>query len=221
LRVRLEPQQAFAYRAGQFVTLLRGDGLSRAYSLASLPTESHLELHVRLLPQGQMSNWLAIPSTLRSLVRLRGPAGDCCYVPGNADQRLVLVAIGTGLAPLWGVLREALAARHRGRIELWHGARTPEALYLTDELSELSATHPNFDYHPCALEPGQTPSPVTLGHLDQLLLEAVPSFAERRVYLCGDAGFVQIIKRKVFLAGASLQQIHADAFVSSSPTTRI
>jgi hypothetical protein len=43
----------------------------------------------------------------------------------------------------------------------------------------------------------------------------VPSFADRRVYLCGDAGIVQLIKRQVFLAGASLQQIHADAFIGS------
>jgi NAD(P)H-flavin reductase len=217
LRILLEPQQAFAYRAGQFVTLLRDDGLARAYSLASLPAERGLELHVRLLPRGAMSNWLASDSALGSLVRLRGPSGDCCYVPGYPDQPLVLVGVGTGLAPLWGVVREALAAKHHGRIELWHGARTPEGLYLCDELTALAARHRNFSYHPCALEPGQTPSAVPLGLLDQLLLEAVPSFAERRVYLCGDAGIVQLIKRQVFLAGASLQQIHADAFVGSSP----
>ena len=215
LRIVLESQQAFVYRAGQFLTLLREDGLARAYSLASLPSESQLELHVRVLPQGAMSNWLASASAVGSRVRLRGPSGDCCYVPGNPGQPLVLVGVGTGLAPLWGVLREALAARHQGRIELWHAARTPEGLYLREELTALAATHCNFDYHPCALEPGPTPSAVTLGHLDQLLLKAVPSFAARRVYLCGDAGIVQLLKRAVFLAGASLQQIHADPFVGA------
>lgn len=215
LRVLLETSATFAYRAGQFVTLLREDGLARAYSLASLPVESRLELHVRILPRGAMSNWLAGDSACGSEVRLRGPSGDCCYVPGNPDQALVLAGVGTGLAPLWGVLREALAARHQGRIELWHGARTPEGLYLQEELAALAATHPNFSYHPCALEPGPAKASVSLGHLDQLLLAAVPSFAARRVYLCGDAGFVQAIKRRVFLAGASLPQIHADAFVGS------
>lgn len=215
LRVLLEPQGAFVYRAGQFVTLLREDGLARAYSLASLPEESRLELHVRILPRGAMSNWLAGDSACGRPVRLRGPSGDCCYVPGSPDQPLVLAGVGTGLAPLWGVVRDALAARHRGRIELWHGARTPEGLYLREELAALAATHPNFSYHPCALEPGQALGGVTMGHLDQLLLAAVPSFAARRVYLCGDAGLVQALKRQVFLAGASLPQIHADAFVGS------
>lgn len=215
LCVLLEPQQAFAYRAGQFLTLLREDGLARAYSLASLPGERHLELHVRVLPEGAMSTWLTTPAALGSVMRVRGPSGDCCYVPGNPDQSLVLAGVGTGLAPLWGVLREALAADHRGDIELWHGARTPQALYLTEELRTLSAAHPNFRYHPCALaSDGETEA--TLGALDELLVDAKLSFADSRVYLCGDAALVRKLKRKVFLAGASLQQIHADPFISSS-----
>jgi CDP-4-dehydro-6-deoxyglucose reductase, E3 len=216
LRVTLAPGRPFAYSAGQFLTLIREDGLARAYSLASLPTESQLELHVRVLHRGAMSGWLGSPAALGSSVRLRGPTGDCCYVPGAPEQSLVLAGVGTGLAPLWGVLRAALAAGHHGNIELWHGARTPDALYLTDELTRLSVKHPNVSYHACALE-SLGPSAVTLGPLDELLLNAIPSFAERRVYLCGDAALVRILKRKVFLAGASLQRIHADPFVSSSP----
>lgn len=214
LRVTLEPMQPFRYRAGQFLTLLREDGLARAYSLASLPTDKHLELHVRVVPQGKMSAWLESASAVGSSVRLRGPSGDCCYLPGYPTQSLVLVGVGTGLAPLWGILREALAANHQGGIELWHGGRTPESLYLSDELMALATAHRNFSYRACALE-SRGPSEVTVGHLDQLLLKAIPSFAGRRVYLCGDAGLVQLLKRKVFLAGASLQEIHADPFVSS------
>jgi len=212
LRVTLEPQQPFSYRAGQFLTLLREDGLARPYSLASLPTEKQLQLHVRVVPQGKMSTWLDSGNAVGSSVRLRGPAGDCCYLPGTPTQSLVLVAVGTGLAPLWGILREALAAKHEGGIELWHGGRTPEALYLSDELTALSALHPNFSYRRCALE-SRGPSHVPIGHLDKLLLEAIPSFAARRVYLCGDGGLVQLLKRKVFLAGAALQEIHADPFL--------
>jgi len=214
LRVRLEPQLPFAYRAGQFLTLLREDGLARAYSLASLPSERLLELHVRVIPGGQMSAWLGGASSVGSAVRLRGPSGECCYLPGLSQQTIVLVGIGTGLAPLWGVLRDALAAPHRGPIELWHGARTPDGLYLIDELTALQAAHRNFRYHAYALE-SRGPTDVALGRLDEVLLAASPSFAGRRVYLCGDAPLVQLLKRKVFLAGASLQEVHADPFVSA------
>jgi CDP-4-dehydro-6-deoxyglucose reductase, E3 len=219
IRVRLAPQGAFTYRAGQFLTLVREDGLARAYSLASLPGRDAglLELHVRVLTGGAMSGWLASSAAQDVQVRLRGPAGDCFYTPNNLEQSLVLVGAGTGLAPLWGVLREALAAEHTGPIELWHGARSPEGLYLREELQQLARHHRNFSYRACVLE-GATQPDVMQGRLDDVLLRTVPSFAARRVYLCGDAALVQQLKRKVFLSGASLPEIHADAFVGQEST---
>lgn len=218
-KVLVSPEQPFAYRAGQFVTLVRADGLARAYSLASLPNEAGgvLELHVRVMPGGAMSGWLSSGEALGCSVQLRGPAGDCFYVPNKPAQALVLAGAGTGLAPLWGIVRDALAANHTGPIQLWHGARTPDGLYLRRELLQLTARHANFSYHACALE-GDAVDGVTLGRLDDVLLQAVPSFSARRVYLCGDAGLVQQLKRKVFLGGAALPEIHADAFVGQPPS---
>jgi ferredoxin-NADP reductase len=54
--------------------------------------------------------------------------------------------------------------------------------------------------------------------LDDVLLQSVPSFSARRVFLCGDAGLVQQLKKKVFLGGAALTDIHADAFVGYTPS---
>jgi ferredoxin-NADP reductase len=218
IRVRLAPLAAFTYRAGQFVTVVREDGLARAYSLASLPGRDAgvLELHVRVLAGGAMSGWLASPAAQGVQVRLRGPAGDCFYTPDRPEQALVLVGAGTGLAPLWGVLREALSAEHTGAIELWHGARSPDGLYLRAELQQLARDHANFTYRACVLEGANQPG-VLQGRLDDVLLRTVPSFAARRVYLCGDATLVQQLKRKVFLSGAALPEIHADAFVGQGP----
>jgi CDP-4-dehydro-6-deoxyglucose reductase, E3 len=216
LRVRLAPEQPLAYRAGQFLTLLREDGLARSYSIASRPEDGPtLELHVRVLEGGRMSGWLASPEACGARVRLRGPAGDCFYLAGKPEQPLVLAGVGSGLAPLWGIARDALAAGHTGPIELWHGARAPSGLYLRDELESLASAHCNFSYHACALE-GE-PSDVEVGRLDELLLRATPSFDQQRFYLCGDAPLVQGLKRALFLRGASLREIHADAFVGALP----
>jgi len=215
LCVRLRSETELAYRAGQFVTLLRSDGLARAYSLASRPADGQLlELHVRVVAGGRMSNWLATEATGAS-VRLRGPAGDCFYTSTDAEQPLVLAGAGTGLAPLWGILRDALAAGHRGAIQLWHGARDVEGLYLRAELAQLSREHPHFSYHPCALA-GDEAGELRIGRLDELLLRAVPSYARQRFYLCGDAPLVQGLKRKLFLQGAPLREIFADAFLGAS-----
>lgn len=213
LRVSVLPSAPFPHRAGQYVTLVRADGLARAYSIASLPEteQSPLELHVRVQPHGQMSSWLASPAAVGAEVRLRGPAGSCIYVEGDATQPLVLAGTGTGLAPLLGVLRNALYAGHRGSLRFWHGARTREALYYVDELRRIQAQHPQLDYRPVVLDGAAEPG-VAVGSLEDIVLREAP-FDGRRVFLCGDPQLVQKLKRRVFLAGASLAEIHADEFV--------
>ncbi len=116
LRVLLDPESAFEYRTGQFLTLIRDDGLARSYSLASLPgRDRHLELHVRVVEGGRMSGWLADEVRSRDLATVQGPSGDCFYVPGKATQEIILAATGTGLAPLFGLVQDAAPGPRRPR----------------------------------------------------------------------------------------------------------
>lgn len=217
VRVVLRPERRFEYRAGQYLTLSRGDGLARAYSIASQPDapDGCLELHVRVFPNGQMSSWLGSGRAVGEPVSLRGPIGECFYLPGNPHQPLLLAGTGTGLAPLWGIVHDALASGHCGPIELWHGARSEDGIYLTRELSALASAHPQLSYRRCVLQ-GPVSSETQVGNLDEAVLGSSSSFDGRRVFLCGDASFVQQLKRQIFLKGASLREIHADAFVGSA-----
>lgn len=219
LRVYVRVARRLDHRAGQFVTLVREDGLARPYSIANRPDEDaeELELHVRVMPSGRMSQWLASGRAPGANVRVRGPAGDCFYIPGKPEQPLVLAGTGTGLAPLWGIVRDALACGHRGPIDLWHGARTSAGLYLRSELEQLARTHANFSYRRCVLEsaPTITDSPASVGKLDELLLKSIATFDATRFYLCGDAALVQRLKRALFIRGASLKEIYADPFVNA------
>jgi ferredoxin-NADP reductase len=213
-RVRLLVEGDLGYRAGQFLTVLRADGLARSYSIASRPEDGpELELHVRVLPGGRMSSWLA-GAGLGAAVTVRGPAGECFYTAGEPERPLVLAGVGSGLAPLWGIVRDALSAHHRGPIELWHGARDPSGLYLREQLQQLQAEHTNFGYHACVLDGAA--GEVQGGRLDELLLTATKSFATPRFYLCGDAPLVQGLKRALFLRGAPLRNIFADPFVGAA-----
>ena len=224
VRLRLSPQTDFAYAAGQFLNLARPDGLTRSYSLASLPgRDPFLELHIRLYPGGQMSTYV---QTLRpgDQVHLRGPAGDCFYVGGRPEQPMLLLGTGTGLAPLYGIVQEALRSGHRGPLVLLHGAASPEGLYLDRELRELATAHPNLTYLPSALRraarsPGQDPPApeVHEGPLDALLAARYPSLRGFRVFLCGSPELVIRLRKQAFLAGASRKDIASDAFLTAPP----
>ena len=114
LRVRLHCDTSLGFRPGQYVTILRDGGLARSYSIASLPEESDLELHVRRITGGKMSGWFHDIAQIGERVSIVGPSGECFYVPGKEDQPMLLVGTGTGLAPLYGIIRDASASRSSG-----------------------------------------------------------------------------------------------------------
>lgn len=211
-RVMLEPETPFDYHAGQFLNLRRGDGLTRSYSLASVPRlDDRLELHVKRLPDGQMSNWVFDGLELGESLDIQGPNGACYYVPGQPDQNILLIGNGTGLAPLIGIARDALDHGHRGFIHLYHGSRHVEGLYLRAELRALAAAHENFEYAPCLsgtpTAPGCHP-----GRAEAVAFAAHPDLTGWRAFFCGYPPMVNGAKRKAYTAGAALSDIHADPF---------
>lgn len=208
LRVRLKPLAAFAYRPGQFVRLITEDGLVRSYSIASTPDLAPLvELHVRVIPGGRMSARLKDATQPGDRLTVSGPSGGCTYDGVDADKPLILAGAGTGLAPLWGVLHDALARGHRGPITLYHGALDAAGLYLQDELAALDARHGNLTYRPCLLDRGE----------DLIAtVKADPALKSAGIFLCGDGPLVERLRKTLFLAGARLADIRADAFAAAA-----
>ena len=215
LRVRMKAANGFDYRAGQYVSLFREDGLARSYSLASLPAERELEMHVRLIPGGAMSQWLGQEARGGTRVALQGPSGNCFYLAGKPDEQLLLAGTGTGLAPLYGIARDALSQGHQGPVWLFHGALNPEGLYLQQELLALSERYANFHYVRAVLHGGG--EGMETSALDACILGKIPKLDGWKAYLCGDPALVNLLRKKVFLAGAASRSIYADAFLPSVP----
>ena len=214
LGVRLKPQRPLDYLAGQYIQLRRPDGLTRSYSLASLPGDGDLELHVRRVAGGQMSGWLFEEAQAGHEVTLRGPAGSCFYVAGRSEQPLLLAGTGTGLAPLVGICRDALQQGHSGPIQLFHGAHAAEGLYLEAELELLCQQHPNLAYHRTVLE-GPLRDGLGQGSLEQAIASTHTSLRGWRGFVCGSPGVVTRLKKQLFLAGVSNRDILADAFLQT------
>ncbi len=213
LRLRLQPASPFEFQAGQFINLHRPDGLIRSYSIASLPSEGVVELHVELLPNGQMSQWLHDQINPGDQFNIDGAHGDCFYLGEKPQQNMLLIGTGSGLAPLWGIARAALEQGHQGEIHLFHGSRSAERLYLVDELNALTRQHSNFHYTPCLS--GNDSQGFTAGRANEVALKQFPKLNGWSVYLCGHPEMVNNTKRDCFLAGAGFQEIYADPFTIS------
>ncbi len=219
LRLRLKCSESFEYRAGQFINIFKGD-LIRSYSLASVPdVDEMLELHIKRVPGGVVSNWLCDDVQTGDRLTITGPMGECFYHETNGDG-LLAVGTGSGLAPLWGIVRDALGRGYDRPIIVCHGAMKPENLYYVDELRQLVETHENVSYFPCLSDvaEGDLPAGMSLGFPNDIAFAQQPSLAKWQVFLCGNPEMVNNTKRKAFLVGASLKNIHADPFVMASPS---
>lgn len=208
----LEYQSPFNFFAGQFVNLKRPDGLTRSYSIANIPLAKNiLEFHIRRLPNGQFSSWVYDELEPGEQLTISEAQGSCHYLPGRAEQPLLLVGTGSGLAPLYGIIADALAQNHSGPIHLYHGSRDLNGLYFIDEMRELAAEFDNFRYTPC-LSGKDIESGHVQGRAHDIALSSTESLSGWRVFLCGHPEMVNQTKRMAFMKGASMADIYADAF---------
>ena len=206
-------RDAFEFNAGQFVTLQRPDGLTRSYSIANTPQESNtLEFHIRRLPNGRFSEWLHDEVRIGDSIAVSEAHGHCFYLPERRDQGLLLVGTGTGLAPLAGILTDALAHGHSGPIYLFHGSREVEDLYRIEEMRHFSEQHNNFHYVPC-LSGDDLADGFSSGRVNDVALASFSELKGWRIFLCGHPDMVNQMKKMTFLKGAASTDIYADAFL--------
>lgn len=211
-RIFLEPATPLYYRAGQFLNLRREDGLVRSYSLASVPRlDSGLEFHIKRLRNGEMSNWLLDELKPGDHLGIQGPTGNCFYQPGRTDQNMLLVGNGTGLAPLLGIARDALASGHTATIQLYHGSQTKAGLYLGDMLRGLEAEHTNFQYIPCISREG-APEGYRKGRADDVAFSDHKGLKDWRVFLCGYPPMVNSAQDRARGFGARIEDIYTDPY---------
>ncbi len=203
LRLRLVPDRPLRYRVGQHVLLWTASGIARPYSLASVAGEDPwLEFHIDCRQHGAFSDaarQLQAGDMLR-LGELRG--GALHYDPDWQQRPLLLMAAGTGLAPLYGVLREALRQNHEGAIRLMHVAANAEAHYLAGELNALANAHPQLEIQL-----------VNAAELPAALAELRLVSRQTLALLCGQPAVVETFSRRLYLAGLPRSQLFADLFL--------
>ncbi len=208
--LRLRPNQPLPYLAGQYVPVqvTRWPRVWRPYSIASAPRRGGLlELHVRAVPGGLVSNTLVYHSDIGDSVLLGAAEGSMTLA--DSDRDLLCVAGGTGLAPIKAIIEQALATPLPDRarkITLFLGARQRFDLYDLDDLQLLESACPSLRVIPVLSdEPGY--SGLT-GRLPDVV-RGHGLFENAEAYVCGPAAMVS---RTAALLAASIpqSQLHHD-----------
>ncbi len=212
LQLILEPDGFVDFFAGQFINLKADEQMIRSYSMASNPAKYELiELHIKRMPNGKMSNWLFDELQVGDEIEFQGPNGNSFYNKDNLVQPMLLIGTGTGLAPLLSITRSAIGHGHRGEIVLYHGTRHSSGLYLNNELLELSSKVNNFSYNACLSGDIEFNGPLN-GRANELALQKHKDLTGWQVFLCGEPQMVKETQKRAYLAGANLDEIHLDPF---------
>lgn len=209
--------QFFSFRPGQFVKLRFGKLPARKYSMANQPRQDHLEFHIRIVPDGVVSQYVATKLREGESVEVRGPFGDAYWEGPDLTHTgpLILLAGGTGLAPILSVLDAALSEGvATDQVYLYHGVRAERDLYAESRL-RVSAQKYGFRFTPVYSE--QAPEGARKGFVHEILEQDFDDLRDARIFVAGPPPMVDAVKISAIGRGASPQRIRADAFYASKP----
>jgi CDP-4-dehydro-6-deoxyglucose reductase, E3 len=213
MRLKLPANERLQFIAGQYVEFLLPEGKRRAFSLANAPHEDDLlELHVRHIPGGNFTAQIFSTMKVKDILRFEGPLGTF-RLREESDKPMVMVAGGTGFAPIKALIEHAIHSRITRPIALYWGAKNRAELYLPDLPVQWAAAYPHITYVPVLSEPlpGDNWSGRT-GFVHQAVLEDFADLSDHQAYVCGAPVMVEAAQRDFIARGLPADEFFADIF---------
>jgi CDP-4-dehydro-6-deoxyglucose reductase, E3 len=218
MRLQLPAADVFKYHAGQYVEFLLRDGDRRAYSMANAPhTQAEnpgVELHIRHMPGGKFTEHVFGAMKEKEIMRVEGPFGSF-YLREDSTKPMVLLASGTGFAPIKAMIEHLQFKRITRPAVLYWGGRRPADLYMNDWVMARVAEMPNLRYVPVISDAlpedawtGRT------GFVHKAVLQDAPDLSAHQVYACGAPIVVDSAQADYLAAGLPADEFFADSFVT-------
>jgi len=210
--LRLPSVESLSFQAGQYLDVLLEDGRRRSFSIASPPHDSRLlELHVRHAPGGCFTDRLFGRLEEGDLLRIEGPLGQLCYRDGARPA--LLVAGGTGFAPLKSMLRHALERGAPRELQCYWGARRQVDLYEEELLLEWARRYPQLRFTAVLSEAASVDKPhQRLGWVHEAVLADHATLDAFELYAAGPPPMIEAIRASFPARGLDPEQLHFDSF---------
>ncbi len=221
LTLQLPANQRFQYHAGQYIEFILRSGARRSYSMANAPGRlmdpPAIELHLRHMPGGEFTDHVFGAMKEKEILRMEGPFGSF-YLREGSDKPIVLLASGTGFAPIKAIIERMQDMGSQRPAVLYWGCRGKADLYRDAWAREAAAALPNLRYVPVLSEPrpedhwrGRT------GFVHQVVMADLPDLSGHQVYACGAPVMVEAAQRDfVARCGLPADEFYADAFTSEA-----
>ena len=218
VRLQLPASDVFKYHAGQYVEFLLRDGARRAYSMGNAPHTQletpGIELHIRHTPGGKFTDHVFSAMKEKEILRIEGPFGSF-YLREDSTKPMVLLASGTGFAPIKAIIEHMQLKRSTRPAVLYWGGRRPADLYMHDWVLAKVAELPSLSYVPVVSDalPEDTWTGRT-GFVHNAVLQDMTDLSGYQVYACGAPIVVDSAQTAYIAAGLPEDEFYADSFVT-------
>jgi len=212
VKLALPASESLAYRAGQYIDFLLRNRKRRAFSIANAPAEDgFLELHIRLVPGGEFTAMVFNKFQIKSLVRIEAPLGDF-YVREESNRPLLMIAGGTGFAPIKAMIQQLRAEQDTRPIHLYWGVRTLADLYHR-ELAESWVTQGGFSFIPVLSQARDEENwQGRNGYVHKAVTADFPDLSGFDVYMAGPPQMIVAARTEFMNQGLPREQLFSDAF---------
>jgi CDP-4-dehydro-6-deoxyglucose reductase len=213
LELKLPANERLQFLAGQYIDILLKDGKRRAFSLANAPHDDDcLQLHIRRVPGGQFTEHVFTEMKERDILRLKGPHGSF-YLREDSTKPMLLVAGGTGFAPIKAIVEHAIAEKCPRPIHIYWGGPQRADLYLLPLAEAWAAEHPQLRFVPVLSDPSSADTwNGRTGFVHRAAMQDFPDLSAHQVYVCGSPAMVAAAKTD-FVGQCQLPE---DAFFADS-----
>jgi CDP-4-dehydro-6-deoxyglucose reductase, E3 len=211
LYLNLPAAAGFRFLPGQYIEILHQDGRRRAFSIAnSGEAEGRIELHLRLIPGGEFTRYVFDELKEGDSLEIEGPKGKFCLYQ-TSTRPMIMMAGGTGFAPIKGIIEHALETAPERPIHLYRGARRPDDLYLNDLAAEWAARSTGFKYT-AVLSDRCEGWQGRCGMVHEAVAADYPDLSDHEVYMAGPPPMIDAAKAKFTEQGLKPELLFFDAF---------
>ncbi|MBU2806330.1 CDP-6-deoxy-delta-3,4-glucoseen reductase [Acidithiobacillus ferridurans] len=216
--LKIPTTERLQFLPGQYIDILLKDGGRRGFSLANIPGEDALlELHIKRVPGGVFTGHVFSAMKEKDILRFEGPLGTF-FIRQESTRPLLMVATGTGFAPIKAMLESLFAQGCIRPIYFYWGVRHPEDFYYQDLLREWQARHDHFQVTRIVSRPDASWSGAT-GYVTAQVIHDFPDASLLDAYICGHPDMVFSLSAALQGAGLNPEHIYADAFVFAKAKT--
>ena len=216
LWLKLPSNERLQFLPGQYLDFLFKDGRRRSFSIANTPEHDELiELHIRHVPGGWFTDQVFGSMKVKDILRIHGPLGSFFLRDSetSGDKPAILLAGGTGYAPMKSILSHALHSGQDRHFILYWGAQTRAGLYQAEGPQQWAQQFPRFDFIPVLSAPAASEAwSGRTGLVHEAVLADFPDLSGVEVYACGAPAMIEAARRDFTAQGLPEDAFYADSF---------